>query len=290
MGLKTKFNLVMLIAFLAGLSLAAVFLNRILQDTAQREVLQQAAILTAEASAVREYTVREIVPLLSDQMKQRFLPHSVPSWSAQTILRGVKARFPDYSYKEAALNPTNPEDRATEWENDLIAQFRNTPTLTELITERPTPTGPALIVARPIQIKDAACLTCHSVPANAPPAMLDLYGTGNGFGWKLNEIIGAAIVSVPVKVARDRAGEIFVITLGGLALILIAMMVLLNIMLHYIIVRPVRQISAVAGEVSMGKLDAPEVAIAGSDEISSLADSFNRMRRSLANAMKMLGD
>jgi HAMP domain-containing protein len=64
----------------------------------------------------------------------------------------------------------------------------------------------------------------------------------------------------------------------------------LNLMLHYIIIRPVRRISAGALEVSMGKLDAPEVVVAGKDEISSLAVSFNRMHRSLANALKMLDD
>ena len=37
--------------------------------------------------------------------------------------------------------------------------------------------------------------------------MLDLYGIANGFGWKMNEIIGAQIVSVPMTVpiaARER--------------------------------------------------------------------------------------
>jgi HAMP domain-containing protein len=46
--------------------------------------------------------------------------------------------------------------------------------------------------------------------------------------------------------------------------------------------------SAIAGEVSLGNTDAPEFAETGRDEIGSLAQSFNRMRRSLTNAMQML--
>jgi protein-histidine pros-kinase len=46
--------------------------------------------------------------------------------------------------------------------------------------------------------------------------------------------------------------------------------------------------SAIAGEVSLGSEDAPEFPDKGSDEIASLAQSFNRMRRSLTNAMRML--
>jgi HAMP domain-containing protein len=40
----------------------------------------------------------------------------------------------------------------------------------------------------------------------------------------------------------------------------------------------------------MDKLDAPECVTRGRDEIASLAESFNRMRRSLVNAMQMLNE
>ena len=38
----------------------------------------------------------------------------------------------------------------------------------------------------------------------------------------------------------------------------------------------------------LGNMDAPEFTVRGRDEIASLAESFTRMRRSLANAMKLL--
>jgi protein-histidine pros-kinase len=73
-----------------------------------------------------------------------------------------------------------------------------------------------------------------------------------------------------------------------LAGVFVVMMILLNVLLNFFIVRPLRRISTVASEVSLGNLDAPEVVPKGSGEIASLADSFNRMRRSLENALKLL--
>ena len=114
---------------MVGLALAAALSYRIVHDNARREVLQQAAIMMAQATAIRDYTDKEIEPLLADQIKVRFLPHTVPSWAAQTNLRAMAMQFPDYTYKEAALNPTNPADRATDWETDIIAEFAHDPTL-----------------------------------------------------------------------------------------------------------------------------------------------------------------
>ena len=288
MGLKAKFNLVMLAAFLVGLALAAVLSWRIVHENARREVLQQAAVMMAQASAIRDYTTKEIGPLLADQIKVRFLPHTVPSWAAQTNLRALAAQFPDYTYKEAALNPTNPADRATDWESGIIAEFARDPSLKDFTSTRDGPTGPILSISRPIRITDKDCLTCHSTPSAAPASMIDLYGSANGFGWKLGDVIGAQIVSVPMQVALDRANDAFKVYLLALVAVFAVTIVLLNLLLHFVIVTPIRRMSAIASEVSLGNMDAPEFAERGRDEIASLAGSFNRMRRSLANAMKLL--
>jgi HAMP domain-containing protein len=250
--------------------------------------LQEAAIMMAQASAVRDYTTDEIAPLLAEQLKVRFLPQSIPFFAGETVLRSLAKQFPDYTYKEAALNPTDPADRATDWESAIIGTFGQNPSLTELTTTRDTPAGPILTFSRPVRITDKSCLECHSTPAAAPPPMIDLYGSANGFGWKLGDVVGAQIVSVPMSVALQRADAAFKIYLGGLAAVFVVIFVLLNLLLHFVIVQPVRRISAIASEVSLGNMDAPEFTVRGHDEIGSLAESFNRMRRSLANAMKLL--
>jgi protein-histidine pros-kinase len=66
--------------------------------------------------------------------------------------------------------------------------------------------------------------------------------------------------------------------------------VLVNIMLSRIVLKPVAVMSGISEQVSMGDFSAPEYVKKGGDEISSLSASFNRMRRLLASAMKLLDD
>ena len=288
MGLRTKFNLVMITAFVIGLAAATFLAREITTAEAKRQMLSEATLFMRSGTAVRSYTQNEIRPLISDQMAVRFLPHSVPSWSAHTVLRQVQKDYPDYSYKEAALNPTNPADRATAWEADIIQEFKRDGKLTEFVTTRDTPAGQFLTFARPFRLTDKACLSCHSTPAAAPTTMVDLYGNSNGFGWVLTDVIGAQIVSVPMSVALARADRSLLAFVAALSAVFLAMLVLLNVLMHFFILRPVQKITALARDVSAGKTDVPEYKVKGRDEIASLGRSFNLMHRSLQNAIRML--
>jgi nitrate/nitrite-specific signal transduction histidine kinase len=66
--------------------------------------------------------------------------------------------------------------------------------------------------------------------------------------------------------------------------------VVLNIMLSWMIVRPIRRMSQSADKISTGDFDEPEFTERGKDEVAVLGSSFNRMRRSLEKAMQMIGD
>src|ERR1700736_4586848 len=138
-----------------------------------------------------------------------FHPQSVPAFAATEIFGYLREKFPNYFYKEATLNPTNPRDRATDWETDIVNQFRGNPSQTEFINTRESPTGTALFLARPIKVNNVSCLECHSTPDKAPPEMIKLYGGDNGFSWKLDDVIGAQIVSVPVSVPVHIAENAF---------------------------------------------------------------------------------
>lgn len=290
MGLKFKFNLVMLAAFLVGLGLSASAAYTILQRNARAEIVSDAWTLMKAAGAIRHYTASEIAPLLTDQEKLRFLPQSVPSYAAQTNFRALQKSLPEFAYHEPALNPTNPTDRALDWEADIINSFRRTDGMAQLVTERDTPSGPLLSIALPIRAGEKECLVCHSTPAAAPASMIDLYGRDNGFGWHLGEVVAAQVISVPERVALDKANQTFILVLGALLLVFVLMIVLMNLLLHFIIIRPVRRIAGIASEISLGNMAAADFAVKGKDEISQLGEAFNRMRRSLANAMRLLED
>jgi HAMP domain-containing protein len=283
-----KFNLVLLAIFVLGFAIAALISYRVLQANAREEVLQQARIMMESASSSRNYTSSQIKPLLETQLKYRFLPQTVPAFAATEVFNDLRKRFPDFAYKEAALNPTNPRDHATDWEVDVINQFRQTPTRTEVIGERDSTEGRTLYLARPIQIKDPACLVCHSTPDEAPKTMIDTYGSANGFGWKLNEIIGAQVVSMPTAVPAQRASytlKVFLLSLGG---IFVFTMIMLNLMLYWFVIRRVKRLSRLADEVSLGNLDAGDFRSRSNDEIGVLTGALARMKTSMVQAIKML--
>ena len=288
MKLLVKFNLVYLLVMSLGIAVSGYIARQLLQDNAQKEVIGSAQLLMEKALAVRAYTNTQIKPLLVSQMTHEFLPQTVPSYSATEVLGTLLAKHPEFAYKEATLNPTNPRDRATAWEADIVGQFRSVADLKETVGTRHTPAGPSLYIARPLRITDPACLACHSSVDAAPATMVAKYGPANGFGWNLNEVIGAQIVSVPLGVPLQRANEVFKVFITSLVGVFVVVGIVLNLMVWALVVRPVTRLSALADRVSQGDLDAPEFKASGRDEIATLSDSFSRMRASVVQAMKLL--
>ncbi len=288
MKLTLKFNLVLILVFSIGLAITALLSWNILQTNAKNEVTERAGLMMESALAVRGYTVSEIRPLLRLQMKKVFVSQSVPAYAATQTFNKLREKHPEYAYKEATLNPSNPRNRAVAWEADIVQDFRNNPDHKELIGVRKTPTGDSLYLARPMQIKNPGCLTCHSTVEAAPKTLLAKYGDSNGFGWKLNEIVGARIVSVPMAVPLQKAREAFETFMISLVAVFVVIIIIINIMLRYIVIGPVTEMSRIADQVSKGNMNAAEFSERGKDEIGVLAASFNRMRRSLEKAMIML--
>jgi HAMP domain-containing protein len=288
MKLIWKFNLVLLGIFLLGFLVAGYVSYSALQKNAREEILQHARLMMEAALSARNYTTTQVSPLLATQMKYAFLPQSVPAYAATDQFSELRKKHPDYAYKEATLNPSNPRNRAADWEADVVNVFRQTQAKTEVIGERDTPMGRSLYLARPIQVKSATCLACHSTVEAAPKTMLDLYGSANGFGWKMEEVIGAQIVSVPMSVPIERANQAFKAFMGSLAAVFLAIFVLLNVMLYTIVIRRVTRLAGIADQVSLGNLDAGEFRTKSKDEIGVLTEAMGRMKASLVQAMKML--
>lgn len=289
MRLLLKFNLVLLAVFGTGVAIAGYLSHEFLERSARDEVLEQARLMMGAAGGMRTYTSKQVGPLLKahQQRINRFLPQTVPAYSATEVFNYLRSTYPDYSYKEASLNPTNLRNRAVDWETDVIQIFRNHPDKREFWAVRDTPGGKILFLAKPLLV-DMACLQCHSTPDKAPPAMLKIYGEDHGFGWNPGEPIAAQIVSVPMVVPLSIASQAFktlMFSLGGISLLTLIM---LDLAIVLVVIRPVTRLSQTADRISNGDLNVPEIPVRGSDEISDLARSFNRMYLSLVKAIRML--
>ena len=288
MGLRLKFNLILLASFLVGLAAASALFYRVARDNALDRLPAEISVLRSQALAVRKYTSEEIRPLLADMSSVQFLPQTVPSFSAQTVFTHFRETYPEFYYKEAALNPTNPSDLAEPWERQLIERLRADASLKEIAEVRETAGSRHFTVAFPLVIKSEGCLSCHSTPDKAPASMTALYGKQNGFGWKLNETVGAQIVSVPMALVDTQAWANLKLMVAALSAIFLMLLGLINALLSHMVVTPIMAMARTAEQVSMGDSSPPEFTHAGTDEIAKLSVSFNRMRRSLDSAMKLL--
>ena len=230
MRMPLKANLVLVMVAAIVVELFAFVSTPFLENVARSEVLQKARIMMEAAAGIRAYTSSEIAPLLkSGANGDKFQPQTVPAYAASKNFALLARKFADYAYREAALNPINPLNRAVDWEADIINDFRRHPHKRELITERETHSGRVLNLSHPI-VSGGPCLGCHGMVDKAPKAMIAAYGTQSGFGWKVDEVVGAQIVSVPMAVALEQSTRIRNMFAGVLAGVLLLLIGLLNVL------------------------------------------------------------
>jgi HAMP domain-containing protein len=289
--LSKKFNIFLFSIFLGAVVVSGIAFAAILNRNAEYQVTTKANLLLQTMLAVRQYTLVQVNPQLAARLETEpeFLPQTVPGYSAREVMENLR-KNPEYSnffYKEATLNPTNLRDKADAFETRIVEKFRSDPKLEETTGYRASPAGDLFYIARPITITQQSCVRCHSTPEAAPKSQLATYGRDNGFGWQLNEIVGAQIISVPASNVIASAHRASLIFAGVLTAIFALLILVINFLLKRVVINPLNQMAHVANEVSMGNMEA-EFEQSSNDEIGKLAAAFNRMKTSLVMAMDML--
>lgn len=288
--LGQKFTLLLVLVFLGGVLASSVALSSVLSRSTQGQLTTKALMLMETMNSIRTYTSDHVNPEIADRLDEEFLPESVPAYSAREVFETLRLNpeYSDFFYKEATLNPTNLRDKADDFEATLVGQFRDNPgNASEVSGFRKTPGGDLFYIARPIQIGQQSCLECHSTPDIAPASMIKRYGPANGFGWELNEIVGAQVISVPAEKVLQGARQSLVLILGIFIIAFAIATILVNLWLKRMVVRPLNRMAQVAEAVSMGDTEA-EFTQDSQDEVGKLAEAFNRMRLSLQMAMQRL--
>lgn len=289
--LTTKFSLMLTLVFIGGILVSGAALSKALEHRAEKEITSQALLLIQSMNAVRTYTSEHINPLLTPRLdiEPGFIPETVPAYSATEVFENLRSNqeYRNFFYKEATLNPTNLRDKADTFETKIVERFRNEAQTKEISGFRTVPGGEVFYIARPLAILKESCLRCHSTPENAPKSQLATYGTEWGFGWKLNEIVAAQIISVPSDEVFASTKSSLTLVMGILSGIFAIIILLINFILKRSVIQPIKQMSKVAQKVSTGEMSA-DFDSSSKDEIGVLAASFNRMKSSLEIAMKLL--
>lgn len=290
--LGAKLNLVMFSMLVALVLVSGAMLSWVLERNAEGVVADQALALIETMSSVREYTSQEVRPELAEKLETEptFLAQTVPGYSARQVfeyLRQRDAGYRDFYYKEATLNPTNPRDQADAFEAELVNAFRRGEEVSELRGFRQLNGEALYYVARPLEVSKESCLACHSTPEVAPASLIATYGDRGGFGWELNEIVGAQILSVPAGEVLGRAFSLQWRVIGILVALFVLATLVLHVLLKRAIIQPLTSMAQQSRQVSTGDLTG-EFTHDSKDEIGMLASSLNRMKVSMQMALEML--
>ncbi len=287
-GVRRTVRRILFSVFLISLIVGVGGFYLLLQDRALRQAAAEARILLTSALAIRGYTAENILPKLARLPEGEFHEETVPSYAAQTVFRTVAQTYRAYTYREPALNPTSPADLATPFEVELIQRFRADPRMQELSGVRTAESDRLFYLARPIQVTQEGCLACHSTPDRAPPAMVARYGATAGFGWRLNEVVGVQVLTVPVTEAMKGSLELVGVLGLGLVLVFAVAYLALTFSLDGMVVRPLHALARAAATASQGgdpRLPLPRT---GAGEVRELAEAIERLRTSLGKAMVQL--
>ena len=301
-SLSARFNILLTAIFLLGASTGAAVLWPVLRARAEAEVASKGSLLLEAMNAVRSYTNAHVVPLLSHGVvmgpdgalgagahdrEEQFIPESVPAFSAREVFSRMRegGKTEGFVYREASVNPTNPLNRADDFEAGLLEQMRETGR-PEYAAFREREGRKVYYVAHPMRMTSAGCLSCHGTPAMAPPSMVAQYGSENGFGWEMNDIIAAQIVYVPADEVLKAALHSFGVMVGATIITLTLVLLTLNVLLRRDIIRPVRTLGVVAGKLSA---DEPIANLPQSGDLTHIANRGDelgltaRLFRQMAN-------
>lgn len=287
MKLQNRISLMVVVIFLGGWLTVGISTYVLEMSHARENSVRTARLLLSTAGAVSSYTANFIEPIVKNQTRDKFIKETVPSYSAQQVFLLLDKKYRDYQYSEKAFNPTNPKDLPADWQVNVIQYFIDHPETKEMVDMRvDRDNKQELFVAVPIQIQSPQCLACHSTPDVAPPDLIKTYGPHNGFGWKLNEIIGARFVVVPTLVPKKTAENSILSYLLLFASILLLAYSAIMVVLRSWVTTPLNSLANILEEISIKpsiiNVKLPE---GREDSIGRLNKSINRLINSLNKSL-----
>lgn len=286
MRIEYRFGLILAVCFLFGLAVAGYISYTLQFREARAQVIERSRVLLEMGLAMRAYTSQQVAPLVRQLGFEKFHPQIVPSYGAQTPLAELRKRYPDYRYREAALNPTNVDDRATDWEVSLLHTFQKNAEIKELSGEAGEGANRNFYIARPIRMTNPDCLQCHSTPEVAPASMVAQYGH-NGFGWKMGDVVGMQLVEVPITGPNARAAKGLWVTLGALTCVFVLTFAIFLLLLRRYVTNPLDIITRTTRSTSLGAgAEAAKTPLNG--QFQDLEQSIARLKISLEEALKQI--
>ncbi|WP_335018294.1 c-type heme family protein [Nostoc sp.] len=267
--------------FIGAIAVSGLALSHALEQKAEAEIAYRSQTIAETMNSVSNYTNTHVNPLLTPMVdtKNTFIPESIPSFAVREVFENLRKNedYKDFLYKDANLNPTNLRDKADAFEIELIERFRREPELKNLSGFRDSYDEKLFYNARPFSIKNPTCLRCHSTPDIAPKSQIVSYGSENGFGWKLNEIVGTQVIYIPAKQVFDDAHRAFVLFISLFIIIFALVILLINYLLKRNVLQPLKPMAQLAQKISMNEISVEEAKQFDREKLTSIVQRHDEL-------------
>jgi HAMP domain-containing protein len=288
MGIRMRSILVMGILGFMAIGILGFTSYRLSMNNALEEAKIKSDLVMNYAMASREFTRVAQSPLVRQLVEpDRFYPEIMSGFAvARGIYEEFEKTYPGYIFRQATLDPLHPSNKADVQEVQIIQNFINNPEL-KTAEGRLTRNGEEVFyTATPFAVMNKNCLICHGDPADAPKDQIEIYGDSNGYGWKMDEIVSAFIVYVPVAdaIASAKTMSLTLVLYGAGGIIV--MLVVIGWFLNRDVVTPIVRLAERTEDFSLGEnLDEP-IDKNATGEVGVLAQSVERLRISLNKLMQ----
>ncbi len=211
---RKRFTLTLLLIYAVSLPVISGISYYILRDSAVRDAYRTARLYLSTIEAARHYVGTELRPVLYEELPERFIVEGMSrSYIARKIAKKVLEELPGYRYKNASLNPRNPQSAADDFERDIIERFKESKQR-EWRGVRSDDGRQYYVIALPGKPVKESCLRCHGDPETAPREIVERYGTKAGFYMKVGDIVDALFVYTPINVPLKRARDTVMVFIG----------------------------------------------------------------------------
>ncbi|MCI5125863.1 MAG: DUF3365 domain-containing protein, partial [Candidatus Electrothrix sp. AR5] len=211
-----------------------------------------------------------------------------PAWMSSTYaVREIEKIFnsmdnEDYYYKECAINARSPQNEADEFEKAFIEELNTDPKLLYRSLIRKLDGTYYFVILRRGEVMEATCLRCHSDPVKAPKDLVAAYDAERSFNRKVNEVVSAISIRVPISAAYAKADQFSQQLSTVFIIVLMTLFAVQYIIYRFIVIKPIINLKNTAQNISKDDtLLGEEIPLPISKEFSELARTFNAMSRRL---------
>jgi HAMP domain-containing protein len=284
-GIRKKFNTALTFIMIISLCGTYIASSHLFKQSAEHRVIEDARFLLDTMEASRSFTGEVLKPALYKELPGRFIVEGMSSsFGARNIFERINNKYPEYYFKHAAPDPRNQLNLADDFEISIIEEFKKNPNKKEWYGYRSNRDGKNFVIMKPI-VAEQRCMKCHSVPSRAPVEVLDRYGSKAAFGMVVGDVVAALTVYVPATKIFSIARNNTIILNTIIALCFITLITIINIFFAKIVIKPIQILKESVNEISIGNVNVP-IESKGNDEISDLAQAFERMRISICLAIQ----